>query len=148
MVGQVRPTAQQAIEYILGLLLVYGAVHVSESAAIVELAVAFVCVLLAATSPGKLAVRRLLGPRSRRVGDAVVGAGALAGAIATHDEALAVAPLLFAGAVLMKLALTRPFVAEPSGPLLPTIEAVQPHLNRAARLAGTLVRNRRNQKPR
>ncbi len=141
-----RPTAHQAIEYVVGLLLVYGAAHVPSNEATIELGVALACGVLAAISPGRLAIRSVLGRRSRRVGDAVVALGAVGGAVAARHELLAVAPLVFAAVILVKLALTPPFESEPRAPLLPNVESVQPHLNRAARVAGTFVRNRRNQK--
>ena len=141
-----RPTAHQAIEYVVGLLLVYGAAHVAANEATVELGVALACGVLAAISPGRLAIRQLLGRRSRRVGDAVVAALAIGGAAASRHELLAVAPLVFVALIMVKLALTPPFETEPRAPLLPSAEAVQPHINRAARVAGTFVRNRRNQK--
>ena len=141
-----RPTEQQAIEYVVGLLLVYGAAHVPSDEATIELGVALACGALAAVSPGRLALRPLLGRRSRRVGDAVVAAIAIGGAVAARHELLAVAPLVVVAVILVKLALTPPFETEPRAPVLPSVESVQPHLNRAARVAGTFVRNRRNRK--
>ena len=139
-----RPTAHQAIEYCVALLLVYAAIHLNE-AALALFVVALVCATLAAVSPGRLAIRPVLGHRLRRFGDGLVALGAIGAALLAADgDVLAILPLVIAALVLARVALTTPLVIEKTAPTRSTpLADVQPRVNQVARAAGIFVRNRR-----
>jgi hypothetical protein len=143
-----RPTAHQAIEYCVALLLVYTAIHLNEGA-IALFVVALVCAALGAVSPGRLAVRPLLGHSLRRVGDGLVAVGAVVAACTLADgDMLAIVPLVIVAVVLLRVAFTTPLVVVPAPrpPRPSPIDQVQPHVNQVARAAGIFVRNRRARK--
>ena len=141
-----RPTAHQAAEYLVALLLVYGAMHASGSPALAAVGVAAASAGLATISRGRLAVRPLLGPKLHRAGDAIVAIAAVVAAVAVRDTLAAVIPLAIAAIVLVRLTFTVPYEPEPRPPSPPIADRVQPQLNQAARAAGIFVRNRRQRR--
>jgi hypothetical protein len=142
-----RPTAHQAIEYFVALLLVYTAIHLNEGA-LALFVVALVCAALGAVSPGRMAFRPVLGHRLRRIGDLLVAVGAVVAAVTLADgDMLAIVPLVVAAIVLVRVAFTTPMVVVKVASTRPSpLDQVQPHVNQVARAAGIFVRNRRARK--
>jgi hypothetical protein len=138
-------TSHQATEYTLALLLVYGALHSSDGSSAVLFGLAAALALVAAVSPGRLGWRSWLGRRSRRVMDALLAAAVAAAAVAvTRDEWSATIVLVITALVLGRLALSpKPAAPPPPTPRSSRLDAVQPKINQAARVAGVFVRNRR-----
>jgi hypothetical protein len=140
-----HPTPHQGVEYIMGLLLFYAAVHRTGASAGALAGGGFAILVVAAISPGRLAARTLLGPRARRAADLALAAGAaVLIALFTRSDLQATLPLIVVGLVLLRLGLSRrPPPADrtrsPSRPL----DSAQPTINRVARAAGIFVRNRR-----
>ena len=143
--ADMNPTSHQATEYTLALLLVYGALHSTDASSALLFGLAAVLALVAAVSPGRLGWRSWLGHRSRRVMDIVVAVGAVAAALAvTRDEWSATTVLVITAVVLARVAFSpRPGPAPPPTPRSSRLDAVQPKINQAARVAGVFVRNRR-----
>ena len=133
------PTVHQLIEYAVSGLLLYVAIHRTGPSAAALIVVAAVCGLLAALSPGALALRELFGPVSRRIGDMALVVGCLMAAVVAHHDLVAVIPLVVAACVLARLGLSRVPPARRST----VLEDLQPAIDRTARAAGAFVRSHR-----
>ena len=151
------PTAHQAVEYLLGLLLAYSAIRRSGSTTIALFIVAVGSTTVAVLSPGRLGLRQWFNHRARRIADLVLAACCVVAVGVTRVDVIATGSLLLTALVLMRLGLSRipapimrrqrhdggvngPSVARRAGQM---VGDVQPLINRTARVAGVFVRNRR-----
>jgi hypothetical protein len=150
----------QATELLLGLLLVYAAMHETGPSTLALFVIGGCLAALALVAPGALAIRQRLGHRGHRVGDLVLASACIGTSIAiTRLDLLASVPLLVAAPVLIRLGLSRLPEMGQRRASVPTavdrsdsgvarrvgelVAGAQPALNRAARAAGVVVRNRR-----
>ena len=153
-------TAHQGLEYLVAAVLAYTATHYPSGSAPALLAVAVVVAVVAAISPGHLAVRPLFGHRARRAADAVIAAAASAVVITlTTTDLLPSVVLAGSAAILARLALSsipstasRTATARAASTSMTRRQHLgrdlQPALNRGARAAGVLVRTWRSNKTR
>jgi hypothetical protein len=153
------PTVHQAVEYVVGLLLAYTAIHRTASTTVALFAVAAGAIGIALLSPGALGVRPVFSHRVRRAADVVLALLGVAATIAvTRVDLFATGPLLLAALIFVRLGVSRlpqPVVRRPrrrqNKPSRPSVATraghmvgdIQPLMNRTARAAGTFVRNRR-----
>src|SRR5438874_12980598 len=97
------PTAHQAVEYLLGLMLAYSAIRRTGSSTSALFVIAVLAATVATLSPGMLGVRRLLSHRGRRLADVVLAGSCIAAAVAvTRADVVATGPLLLAAIVLVR----------------------------------------------